>query len=135
MTATYPHKSDHSEKERNYLDENGKVRVHPPNPLAGIKGATDKLYQFPKFMEDPYERKRELEIKERMAHHLKLGEKAPFKSTDFGGKAFTSDKNAYGLDRPMPNKKEYSGPELNILKHDAPFKPSHPPKSGHNGYL
>lgn len=43
-------------------------------------------------MEDPYERKRELEIKERMAHHALLGEKPPFKSTEFGGKPFSSDK-------------------------------------------
>jgi len=35
-------------------------------------------------MSDPYERKREMEIKERMAHHAKLGEKLPFKSTDHG---------------------------------------------------
>lgn len=49
-------------------------------------------------MADPYERKRELEIKERMAHHAKLGEKAPFKSTHFGNKAFVCDKFSYGLD-------------------------------------
>lgn len=97
VTGTYEHKSDYFHKQKNYRDPDGRVITHPPNPLVGIKGL-DSLYKFPVFMPDPYERKRELESKERMAHHKLLGEKAPFKNQDFGGRAFVNDKNTYGLD-------------------------------------
>lgn len=68
VKSAYDHKSDFHFKEKNYRDENGAVVTHPPNPLVGVKGV-DNLYKFPKFLPDPYERKRELERKERMAHH------------------------------------------------------------------
>mmetsp|Transcript_3840 Transcript_3840/g.580 ORF Transcript_3840/g.580 Transcript_3840/m.580 type:complete len:105 (+) Transcript_3840:231-545(+) len=85
-------------------------------------------------MEDPYERKRELEIKERMAHHAKLGDKNPFRTTEFGGKAFVKDKLTYGLDN-LPKKHPRPETKYNIMKHESAFKPSHPSKSGYNGYL
>lgn len=78
MVGSYKHESDFVKVEKNYRDQDGRVMTHPSNPLAGIRNATKNLYKFPEFMKDPYERKREMEILERQAHHAKLGEKPPF---------------------------------------------------------
>lgn len=108
MTASaYDHKSDYVEKERNYRDsETGHVMTQPTNPLVGIRGVQESTYKFPQFMPEPYERKREMERAERMAHHQLLGEKPCFKTTHHGNEAFSNDKNTFGCDVKIPEKKE-----------------------------
>ena len=82
------------------------------------------------YKEDPFDNKREIEKKELKEHHSKMQEK-PFSERVKLRGTFASHKEAFGEDRPYPNKpapKEHAP----LMQHDAPFKPSNPPKKGYN---
>lgn len=84
-------------------------------------------------MEDPYERKRELEREEMKHHHSKLQEK-PFSNKVKPRETFSNIKEAYGEDREYPQRK-YNDKRKPLMTHDVPFKPSNPPKKGYNGTI
>ena len=85
------------------------------------------------YVEDPYERKREMEKKERKEHHEKMQEKA-FSQRVKKCETFNKPKEVFGEDPPIPARKPPS-PRAPLMEHDAPFKPSNPPKKGLNGTI
>ncbi len=85
------------------------------------------------YVEDPFNRKRELEKKERDEHHSKLQEK-PFSNKVKGREVFFNNVQTYGEDRVYPPRTPPLKREP-IMTHDVPFKPSNPPKRGYNKTL
>ena len=85
------------------------------------------------YKEDPFDRKRELERKEREEYHAKLQEK-PFSNMVKKKETFATVKEAYGEDIPIPAKQPPKKREP-LMSHDVPFKPSNPPKRGYNKTL
>lgn len=85
------------------------------------------------YIEDPYNRRRELERKEREEHYKKLQEK-PFSQRVKHKETFATIKEQFGEDPPVPARK---APEKRqpLMTHDEPFYPSHPPKKGYNKTL
>ena len=47
-------------------------------------------------MAEPYDRQRQLMIKEMKEHQKKMGEKPPFRSTAYGKKAFNNTRKVFG---------------------------------------
>ena len=74
-----------------------------------------------------------MERKEREAHLKKLQDK-PFSQMAKKQDAFVDVKGTYGEDRVYPQRKPRPE-EVPPMTHDAPFKPSNPPKRGYNKTL
>lgn len=74
------------------------------------------------YIEDPYDRKKEIARKEREEHLKKLQEK-PFSQKVKGTETFNDIKQAYGEDRVYPPRKAPE-PRKPLMTHDMPFKPS-----------
>lgn len=130
--GTYKHQTDLNIKKKELRDKDGKVITQPRNV---VNNPLEKnLYKFRKHIADPFNRMDELKKKEREAHHSKIGEKLPFKTTIYGDKPFVKDKPTYGLDKEMKPVK-VKAIDLHSLVHEVPFKPSNPPKSSHQGFL
>jgi len=122
-------------KKKDFKDAEGNVKIENPNFLTHPmkKGAVGKgVYlggPIP-YKEDPFDRKKDLERKELEDHHSKLQDK-PFSQKVKQKPTFATIKEAYGEDRNYPQR----SPEKNrepLMQHDVPFKPSNPPKRGHN---
>jgi len=62
-------------------------------------------------------------------------QKEPFKGTDHGGRTFTHDKQAFGLDGKLPDRKSRPQSVPNFVKHEGAFRPANPSKKGYNGTL
>ena len=85
------------------------------------------------YIEDPYDRKRELTKKELEEHYAKMQDKA-FSQKVKGRETFATIKEAFGEDRDYPNRKAPAKREP-LMEHDFPFKPSNPSKKGYNKTL
>ena len=59
----------------------------------------------------------------------------PFKIGSPSDLSFSNVLDIYGIPKNMPKKKERPEINLNIKKHDNPFKPSSPPKEGLQGCI
>jgi len=110
------------------------------SPILLKKGHGDStighlLGEKQKHLADPYDRRRELEAKEREEAKKKLQEQ-PFRSASHGGRNFALDKVAFGKDNKIiaPAKEK---PQAETVKkmHEAPFKPSNPSKEGYNSTI
>jgi len=136
--AIFEHKTELHNVKKNYRGPDGKVIVPPKNittnpPKVG-HGASTVGHLFNKtypHMAEPFNRQRELEVKEAEADRKKLQEQA-FKCNSHGGSTFNKDKNVFGKDDkilPPASSKPKGAP---LMKHEAPFKPSNPSKQGYN---
>lgn len=84
-------------------------------------------------MEDPFGRQKEIDRKALEEHHAKLQEK-PFSQKVKPNGTFASIKESYGEDRDYVARKPQEKRAV-LMEHDAPFKPSNPPKKGYNKTL
>jgi hypothetical protein len=135
FTIPYKHMTDHTETKKNYRGADGKVQCQPRNIVTNPakKGHGDSTIGHlidgkHKHLPEPYDRRRELEAKEREEHKKKLQEQ-PFRSASHGGHNFAADKLTFGKDgKILPAAKPK--PESAAAKklHEAPFKPSNPSK-------
>jgi hypothetical protein len=86
-------------------------------------------------MPDPYDRKKELEKKEREDFHKKLPE-ATYKTMSHGNKLFTKNSIAYGEDAKakqiLKPKSPRSKTTMSVFPHEAAFKPA---RRGHGDPL
>jgi len=130
--------------EKNKLRKNpdGSVPLEPKNfvtsPMkrGGANTTYGVLFEKKKddsALADPYDRQKELARIEREKHLKKMQEK-PFSQRVHSMDGFVDVKNTYGGGETMPHKKPpvKKAPEV---EHEAPFKPSHPPKRGYNRTL
>jgi len=131
VKADFDHKTDLNERKKNFKDEDGKVKIEPPNFLTNPpkKGQVGKGTTFEgvlPYKPDPYDHKKELAKKELEEHKAKCQEK-PFSQKVRPKGNFSTDLQAYGEDVQIPARKpKPARPPL--MTHDHPFKPSHPPK-------
>ena len=77
VKADFPHMTDYKEVKINKRDAEGAVIIEPRNfltnpPKEGLVGKGTLLGGKIPYIEDPYDRKRELERKELEEHHAKL---------------------------------------------------------------
>lgn len=81
-------------------------------------------------MKDEYDRYHQFE-KARMEedHKILKTKDKPFNSTIHVIDNFSKDEVVFGLDK-MPPEKHIKEIDLKPMKHEQPFKPSHPTKSG-----
>ena len=126
---------EHVQKNFRSEENNREVVIAPRNflvnpPKKGIVGKNTTFGGVIPYMEDDYNRPKELLKKERL-HGQTLMQDKPFsqkvKQTDM----FNTYKQVIGEDVPMPPKevRQKSPPPM---EHDKPFKPSHPPRVGYN---
>jgi len=73
------------------------IVAHFPKEGHGNSTVGHLLTKTAKHMPDPYERKREMEAKERIENKKKLQEQ-PFRSTSHGNENFTTIKQTFGKD-------------------------------------
>ena len=113
----------------------GSVELGPRNfltkpPKKGHANSTPgvTLGEYPEYKSDPYERKRELLREEKKRQRAKMQE-AAFKTVSHGNRPFSSDADTFGGDLDIkPRIRPHS--TVGGVKHDRPFIPSNPPKSG-----
>jgi len=135
--AIFKHEAEFTTEKKNHRGLDGKVicgpkniTVNPPKSGHGSSNIGHLFSKHPQHMKDEYNRQREMEFKEKEEQKKKLQE-ASFKSTDHGGRPFTSDRNFYGTTRPLPEKRPKTvAPPPKISEY--PFKPSNPSKQGYN---
>jgi len=139
--SVFEHITDHNEKKKNYRGPDGRVTTQPKNivtnpPRVGHGDSTTGhlLSKGYKHMPDPYNRQRELEIKEKEAAKKKLQE-APFRSVSHGGDNFTKGKETFGRDNRVLMRSVDQARNTPSKVHEAPFKPSNPAKTGYNKTL
>lgn len=97
VTSDFDHKSDYVPVNKCRKDPEGGVRTDPPNfvtnpPKKGNSATTPGVLlqkDYYDFIENPYDRRKELLKKEREEHHRKMQEK-PFNGTVFGCKTFAT---------------------------------------------
>jgi hypothetical protein len=138
IKSLFEHKTELNPVKKNYRGPDGKVIVPPKNittnpPKIG-HGASTVGHLFNKtypHMAEPYSRQRELEMKEHEAAKKKLQEQA-FKVSSHGGENFNKDKNMFGKDEKVLQPGQPKPKAAPLMKHEAPFKPSNPPKQGYN---
>ncbi|CAD8044938.1 unnamed protein product [Paramecium primaurelia] len=132
--GVYPHEPDYEipKGPNNHKDNDGRVKIGPKNITTNP--ASKNLGHFPKHEKDEYNRYRQFE-RERIFNEQKmLKDKQPFKSTIYTTDNFSTDKLVFGeTNLPKPTQVKEFKP--NIMKHEAPFKPSNPTKSGETGCL
>lgn len=138
VKADFEHITDHKEVSKNRKGPDGAVMLEPRNfltnpPKKGLIGKGTLLGPSLEHLADPYNRKRELEIKEHEEHLKKVQDKA-FSQKVKGRETFSTIKEAYGEDKEYPARKA-PDPRKPLMTHDAPFKPSNPPKRGYNKTL
>ena len=81
-------------------------------------------------MNEGYDIDKEIAKSERLYHLSKIQDK-PFSQKVKRRPAFNTDKAVYGEDIPIPERIIHEAP-VSKFDHDKPFKPSHPPRIGHN---
>lgn len=118
-------------------DADGRVVVGPRGfvvspPKKGQAGATPNLTfsSFPA-MNDPFDRKKQLDWEEQIRQKKLIQADKPFRSNSPGGRFFTSNTEAYGtLKQEPPRLSPRMTQSAVFAKHDLPFKPSNPSKTG-----
>lgn len=137
VKADFEHMTDHVEIKKNRKGPDG-VITEPRNfltnpPKQGEVGKGTSFAGNLEHLPDPYDRKKELQKKEREEHLKKLQDK-PFSQKVKPRDTFATIKEQFGEDRPYPQRKP---PEKRkpLMEHDVPFKPSNPPKKGYNKTL
>ena len=115
-----------------YKLPDGTVQQGPKNfyTAAGKRGAAGStpntlFSRHPEYVLDPYERK-DQHLRGQRINERQQRLEAPFRTTDYGAKNFTSNKQTFGLDREMEDRsRTQSQPGL---KHEKPFLPTNPAK-------
>ncbi|KAL4450247.1 hypothetical protein ABPG74_008953 [Tetrahymena malaccensis] len=132
VTSSFEHLPDYDNKPKTVKDADGKVITQPKNITTSVT-VKQLLKPYPHMVE-PFDREREFRKRERDHHIQLLKDKPQFKTYSHGGYNFSPDKKAFGYDGTFPEKKvrDFSP---NIFKHDNPFKPSNPTKSGLDGFI
>ena len=136
VKASYDHMTDYKEVKINRKTEDG-VWTEPRNfltnpPKPGQVGKQTSFGTVP-YIEDDYNNKRKLEKKELEEHHKKMQEK-PFSQRVKHKETFYSIREQLEENPPIPQRKPPAKREP-LMTHDAPFKPSHPPKKGYNNTI
>lgn len=131
----FEHMPEQVEKRINRKLPDGSVALGPRNFLTkpAQKGQPNStpgvtLGEYPEYQTDPYERKKDM-IREEKKKHQKMMQETAFKSTAYGNRPFTTDQATYGEDFPMKPRPRPQSTATGI-KHDRPFLPSNPPKTG-----
>ena len=135
--ATYEHMQDRTHIKKNFRSEENPrdIEIGPANiktnPIK--KGQSGKQVYFGgkiPYMEDDYNRPKELAKKDIEYHKSKIQE-VPFRQRVGKIDLFNSHKNVLGEDVPIPHRppKEKKAP---LMEHDRPFRPTHPPRVGYN---
>ena len=135
VKADFDHLTDYVPINKNRKGPDGAVVTEPRNfltnpPKEGEVGKGTSFGGNLPHMPDEYERRKELARRERIEHEKKVQEK-PFSQRIRGIATFASVKEAFGEDRVYPKKKP-NEKHKPLMSHDAPFKPSNPPKTGYN---
>ena len=135
VKADFDHLSDYVEIKKCRKAPEGGVITEPKNfltnpPKAGEVGKGTSFGGNLPHMPDEYERRKELARKERLEHEKKLQEK-PFSQRIKEKETFGTIKETFGEDRVYPQRKAPPKP-VPPMTHDAPFKPSNPPRKGYN---
>jgi hypothetical protein len=143
--AAFDHLTDYKEIKKNYRNEDGEVVIPPPNIMTSkpkVGNCTQKQASFggmADHMADDYNAPKKLARKELDYHLNKLV--TAHDSKNFSNKVhplyeglFNRAKDVYDL------KTEIKARNIVVRKpteaeHDKPFKPSHPPRVGHNKTL
>ena len=94
-TGDFEHMQDFDDKKKNFRGPDG-VIIGPKNlytnpPKKGMASTTPGLLikkEYPEYMEDPYNRKHELQKKELEDHRKKIGEQKAFNPTIHGMRTF-----------------------------------------------
>lgn len=138
VKADFDHLTDHVEIKKSRKGPDGAVIIEPRNFLTNPpkKGEVGKGTTFAgkiEHMPDQYDRKKEIARKEREEHEKKVQDK-PFSQMAKKKETFATVKDAYGEDRVYPQRKQ-ADKRKPLMEHDAPFKPSNPPKRGYNKTL
>jgi len=102
--------------------------VNPSKAGHGDSTVGHLFSKQPKHMKDEYSRQRDMEYKDKQEKKSKLQEN-PFRTTDHGGRPFSSIKKAFGLDKPLPQVRPKTVAPLAQVS-EYPFKPSNPSKKG-----
>ena len=135
VKADFDHLQDDEHKKKNYRDAEGAVKTEKPNfltnpPKGGQSGKGVYLGEKIPYVEDPFDRKKELERKELEEHHSKLQDK-PFSQKVKQKHTFATIKEAYGEDRDYPQRPPPPKRQP-LMTHDVAFKPANPSKKGYN---
>lgn len=134
--SLYPHASAEVVVKQAKKDEDGRVIVGPRGfvvspPRKGQAGATPNLTfsSFPA-MNDPYDRKKQLDKEDRIRQKALIRGDKPFRSNSPGDRDFTSSAEAFGhVAQPLHSTMRVTRSAV-FAEHDHPFKPPNPPKSG-----
>lgn len=92
--SAFKHESDHVHKKKNYTDVEGKVITLPPNVKTNPE--SHEMNKRLPHMKEPYDRMKQLRIKEMEEHHKKMGEKPPFRTTIYGRNNFNNTRKVFG---------------------------------------
>jgi hypothetical protein len=120
-------------------EENGReVMIAPRNmltnpPKAGIVGPKTTFGGVIPYMEDNYNRPREIATEERL-HGQTLMQEKPFSQRAKQTHVFNKDMNVIGEDREYKHRPSPVKPKP-PMEHDKAFKPSHPGRAGYNKCL
>ncbi|CAK75378.1 unnamed protein product (macronuclear) [Paramecium tetraurelia] len=132
--GVYNHEADYEipKGPNNHKGGDGRVKIGPKNVTTNP--GSSSLGHFPKHEKDEYNRYRQFEREKIFNEQKMLKDKQPFKSTIYTTDNFSTDKQIFGeTNLPKPTQVKEFKP--NIMKHEAPFKPSNPTKSGETGCL
>lgn len=137
--AAYDHLTDYKDIKKNFRDEDGDVVLPPKNimtsrPKVGncaMKGAS--FGGMAEHLPDDYNAAKKLARKE-LDYHLSKLQEANFSQRVKPMGLFNPHKVVYDLKVEIPHRK-VNVREPTKAEHDKPFKPSHPPKVGHNKTL
>jgi len=134
--SLYSHASVEVVAKQAKKDEDGRVVVGPKGfvvspPKKGMAGATPNLTfsSFPA-VNDPYDRKKELDKKDRIRQNSLIRGDKPFRSNSPGNRDFTSSSEAFGKVTQAMRLSSRVTRSAVFAEHDHPFKPPNPPKSG-----
>ena len=135
VKADFDHMTDYVPVKKCRKAPEGGVITEPRNfltnpPKMGEVGKGTSFGGNLAHMPDQYDHKKEIAKKERLDHEAKVQEK-PFSQRIKPIATFATIKDAYGEDRVYPAKKP-AEKRKPLMLHDAPFKPSHPPRKGYN---
>lgn len=125
---------DYEQLQKNFRDEeNGEVMTQPRNmltnpPKRGIVGKNTTFGGNIPYMEDNYNRPKEIATEERVKGQALMQEK-PFSQKVKQTQLFNSHKAVIGEDRPIPARQPRNKTPP-LMEHDKAFKPSNPGKKG-----
>lgn len=140
--AAYDHMQDFAHLQKDFRDpENPRdVLIQPRNflinpPKVGKVGKQTSFGGIVPYIESEFDRPKEIAKKERLAGAALMQEK-PFsqKVKPTYDHLFNTNKNVIGEDVLIPAR-EPPQKKPPAMEHDKPFKPSHPPRVGHNKTL